>query len=294
MSDFRDPFKRVRFWMYENGAELLAENLAPGADEAALDACEKRMGFPLGADLRALWAVHDGQHEEGNGFYESYDLLSSKQADPEDVRTFLPFLREDASNSGVQQSGLTAAELASDSWIRIVGRDADGVAVNAESGRVFDICHDDFPALKYGAPSLLAWLTAYADRVEADDYTVAEGFGDFYLEERDRQAEAREAAREAEQKRRSEMPSLELLELAIEKSNDGIALQAFEKTEGAERLAFLEALFECAPAAFATATLRPKLNELTLSQSQWFIIGEGAKVLGNNALVALADKKIKG
>ena len=106
-------------------------------------------------------------------------------------------LREDAANlcsanaSWWARSGGTDEELASDHWIPFAGRDSDLLAVHGVSGRVFACPHDDnFEVI---ADSFAAWLDAYAARVEADDYVVEEGFGDYYLATRDRAAEARQA-----------------------------------------------------------------------------------------------------
>jgi hypothetical protein len=48
------------------------------------------------------------------------------------------------------------------------------------SGRVFT-CGKDAPPLHFVAGSVIEWLEGYADRVEAGEYTVEEGFGECYL-----------------------------------------------------------------------------------------------------------------
>lgn len=290
---FRVEFTKAKEWMEENDAEAIARNLAPGADAATLDAFEKRIGFPIPLQLRALWSVHDGQHEEGNGFYGSYDLFSTALADVEGVTRFLPYLREPKSASGVAESKMTPAELASDRWLRIAGRDSDGIALNAESGRVFHITHDDFPALHLAAPSLLAWFEQYCIGVAEDDYDVEEGFGGVYLEERDRKGEARETARKAEEKRRLTAPPLQILDEMIGKKQDDVILQALLRTQGAEREAFLATLFAKAGPELIASTLRPKANDLMLTREQWEVVAKGAALIPNHALKALAEKKLQ-
>lgn len=284
----RSAFERIERWLNDNGAESIVANLAAGADDQALDRFSARIGHALPADLRELWSVHDGQHEEGDGFYSSYDLFGTTQAD-QDVRLFLPFLREPKSAHGVEKSGMTALELASDAWIRIAGRDSDGIAVQLETGRVFAIWHDDFPALQLLASSISAWISKYADEVTADDYLVEEGFGGVYLEKRDRRAEARTAEREVGEKRRATLSSAEAIDLAISKNSETILLQALYRAE--DKSQFIELLFAKGSPAFIAMSLRPKLTTLTLSAAQWQIVAKGAKELGNNALLSLAERK---
>jgi cell wall assembly regulator SMI1 len=62
--------------MTAHDAPLLVENLAPGAAPERLAHAEAEFGVALLDDLRALWSLHDGQREAGNGFIEAYNLLS--------------------------------------------------------------------------------------------------------------------------------------------------------------------------------------------------------------------------
>src|SRR5688572_16086741 len=76
----RLAFDRISRWMVAHGAPLLVENLAPGATPERLAEAEAAFGVALPADLRAMWSVHDGQREEGNGFIEHYTFLSAQWA----------------------------------------------------------------------------------------------------------------------------------------------------------------------------------------------------------------------
>jgi cell wall assembly regulator SMI1 len=82
--------------MNDHGAPLLVANLAPGASPEAIAEGEAGFGVVLPPDLRELWALHDGQIEEGNGFVESYNLLSLKWAlaQQETVLMCIEFARE--------------------------------------------------------------------------------------------------------------------------------------------------------------------------------------------------------
>ncbi|WP_394840334.1 SMI1/KNR4 family protein [Pendulispora rubella] len=174
----RNAVERVKSWMNVHGAEVLVENLARGASGAQLDADEQAYGFRFPADLRALWSVHAGQHDEQNGFVGAMDLLGPG-AEKENVAMFLGFLREDPDSW--EEAGVTPQEVQSDAWVAFAGRGyADLLVVSASSGRVFS-CAKDSPPFHLVAESILDWLEAYADRVEAGTYHVEEGFGDCYL-----------------------------------------------------------------------------------------------------------------
>jgi len=89
-------FDRIKRWMMEHGAPLLVENLAAGATSRKLDKAGAALGFPLPSDLRDLWALHDGQKDEQNGFVEHFDLFGTGRAlgERETVLLFVELLRE--------------------------------------------------------------------------------------------------------------------------------------------------------------------------------------------------------
>ncbi|MDC0740606.1 SMI1/KNR4 family protein [Polyangium mundeleinium] len=296
-----EAFERVKAWMANHGAELLVQNLAPGASAERLRDAEAELGFSLGCELRALWSLHDGQHEEMNGFVEAFDLLTIEGAlsGRDSVMYALAFLRENPRT--VPESGLTQDELFSDAWLPFAGRDADGLVVNTVSGRVFEILHDDSPPLRMHAASLVAWATEYASRVVADDYRVEEGFGDYYLELRDREAERRHEERSRfereERQRKAKMSVKELLEEAVSRNREDAAQEVLERAEQTSQAALAEAvalLFATgASPAFLAGTLRPMLNRLTLSAAEWKIVAEGGARMGNDAIrdIALARSR---
>ncbi|APR82595.1 Hypothetical protein A7982_07944 [Minicystis rosea] len=291
-----EAFEQIKAWMAEHGAELLVENLAAGASAERLSQAEAELGFSLGRDLRALWSLHNGQHEEMNGFVGAFDLYSIERAlvERDTVTSPLEYLRN--TPRAAAESGLTNAELLSDSWLPFAGRDSDGLAVNTVSGRVFEICHDDSPPLRLHTASLVAWATQYAARVVADDYRVEEGFGDYYLELRDREAERRQEERsrieQAERERKQKMSAKELLHEAVARGKVNAAQEVLQRAEQTSQAALDEALsllFTAgASPAFIAETLRLMLKRVTLTASQWQVVAEGGTSLGNNAIRDLA------
>jgi hypothetical protein len=169
-------------------------------------------------------------------------------SDKDDLERYLDFLREPASARAVEESRMTPQELASGSWLRFAGRDSDGLAVNTVSGRIFEVCHDDAPPLHLRAPSLTSWLTGYAARVVAGDYRVEEGFGDCYLQLRDREHEARDAASKKadreEKARKSQMAARALVAEAIARDNPDAATAALARAQRERGDALAEAIAE--------------------------------------------------
>lgn len=287
----RAAFARITRWMNDHEAPLLAENLAPGAPPEALDEAEAALGVGLPADLRALWSLHDGQDAEGNGFVESYDLLSiaGARGEQESLLMALEFAREHPA----EWEG-TPEELASDAWLPFAARDSDSLAVCLVSGRVFQSDHDDRPKLL--APSLLDWLEGYAARIEADDYRVEEGFGDYYLALRDRAAEARDEERSdhaaAHANMRAETPLGDQLARALRDDDADRCQEIFEDARERSELAPMVAqLFAAKPKSKLVAgALRTVLRDVTLTPEQWKVVAAGGASLANNAIrdIALA------
>jgi SMI1 / KNR4 family (SUKH-1) len=296
-----NAFTRITAWMSSHGAEVLAENLSAGAGTAHLDEIEARFGFALPPDLRTLWTIHDGQREEMNGFFEIFDLFSAERAFAERELIALPLQWHREDPIPIDEAALSQAELASDAWIAFAGRDSDGLAVCALTGRVFTIWHDD-PPPRACAESVTAWLSAYAARVEAEDYRVEEGFGDCFLELRDREKEARDAERERraqeEVRRRAERPLLELFDEAIARDNvdlgeDVLARAERESSDAVasviDRLFGRRSLFARPTAPeFVARVLRVRLSRLQLSAAQWKVVADGGERIGNNAVRDLA------
>ena len=166
---------------------------------------------------------------------------------------------------------------------------------------MFEYCHDDSPTLL--APSLADWMERYAARVQADDYSVEEGFGDYYLQLRDRDQERRQsetARRNAEHERyRSETPLLEQFTIALEKRDGDRCLEVLKDALAREDRAAFDAavaqLFASNPEPdFAAATLRPSLSSVALTPDQWLDVAVGGALLENNAIRNYATARCAG
>jgi SMI1 / KNR4 family (SUKH-1) len=297
----RNALARISLWMNAHEAPLLVENLADGATAAQLSRAETEFGIALPSDLRDLWSLHDGQREGGNGFIEVYSLLSMQYAiaEQETVLMGIKFARE--TPRWWKDSGGTQEELDSNHWIPFAGLDSDLLVVHAVSGRVFRCHHDDSPKLL--APSLAAWWDQYAERVEANDYAVEEGFGDYHLALRDREAERRQQERaqsDAEHERmRLETPLLNQFREALARRDEDRCIEALKDAlERDDKDAFTTSvalLFaENVEPKFVAGALRPLLNAVTLTPDQWVDVAIGGALLENNAIRDVAISKAAG
>lgn len=301
-SRIQSAMTQIKRWMLEHDAPLLVENLAPGATPAELAEAESKLGFPLPPELRDLWAIHNGQNEEQNGFVESFDLLSCQGAlfERESTLSFIDFLRQDPASW--KEAGVTREEAESDRWVPFAGRGyADTLVVSGVSGAVFT-CAKDAPPLHRIAGSLTEWLEAYAARVVAGDYSVEEGFGDYYLELRDRDAEREEEEherrREEEARYRRKTPMLKQVDdvLALPKPDPWRAQDVFERA-AAEKPEVLpeavERLFrQVRDPQFIATALQVVLHAVTLSPAQWRTVMKGGELLGNNAIRDIAARHL--
>ena len=162
------------------GCEYLSLRFAPVTLPAA------SVGHAYDARLKAYANVnwHGLMYAFASGFVGALDWFGTQfaVAEREDVIYFLGSLHEDRSDWG--EAGVTEAEAMSDAWLPFAGRGYDRLVVSCVSGRVFT-CAKDVPPLRYVDDSIVAWLEAYAARVESGAYAVKKGFGDYYLSRTD-------------------------------------------------------------------------------------------------------------
>ena len=57
-------WSRIQNWLIHN-ADVVAENLQPGATDEEIAALETKLGVPMPDDLRASLEVHNGAEETG-------------------------------------------------------------------------------------------------------------------------------------------------------------------------------------------------------------------------------------
>jgi cell wall assembly regulator SMI1 len=174
--------------MRSNGAPLLADNLAPGAKPGPIQKLEHKLGFKVPAGLRALWLLHDGQRKALNGFIGPLQLLPIAWVLNERANTLKLVARFRGTRRGWKSAGLTPEEAESTNWLPIAARGDVSLVVHAGTGRVFagDLTEaEDETPVHLVAPSVPQWLAAYVESVEADEFELVSGLGDYYLSPRE-------------------------------------------------------------------------------------------------------------
>jgi len=305
-------FDQITTWMNANGAEENAANLAPGASAERIKAARERLGFEVPEGLETLWHLHDGQREEGNPFWQRFDLFGTERALAERDR----LLRALASLREIDRDRVCLAEeeLETDAWVPVAGGDGEFLAACALTGNVYFFPKADTPS--FVATSIECWLDDYAAAVELDDYEVEEGFGGTYLALRDREAEARNAEARARLEAKEHYRRTTPLRKQLADALAGLpaTLQAKEpllaqKIISDECAAVMEAVASRSPSTldqsaravvragpypeFIALTLRPLLSQLTLEAEEWLWVAEGGMLLGNHAVRDVALQKAR-
>ena len=71
----QELWERIERWLATNAPELHAA-LQPGASEAEINDAEAALGISFPADVRASFAIHDGQDTDASWVWEDRELLS--------------------------------------------------------------------------------------------------------------------------------------------------------------------------------------------------------------------------
>ncbi|MEZ4222921.1 MAG: SMI1/KNR4 family protein [Polyangiaceae bacterium] len=177
-------YHRIKEWMKTHAPEVLEQLRAPATNEDIATA-EQALGFALPESLKSLLRENDGSDDEC-GFFGSLQFVPTDflQGAREDVMMWVGYDRKYSAESP-DLFPEVYPELASDEWLAIGHQGyADQLALHARTERVFT-AEKDIPALKLVAPSLEAYLEAYALDLANGLYSLEEGFGGMYLERND-------------------------------------------------------------------------------------------------------------
>lgn len=164
-----EAFRQLTGWLYEQGAPSLADGLAPGAKPLQLTRLEQKLGWPLPAELRMLWLLHDGQLRAKDGLIGALQLLPVSWVLNERPATakLLARLRVDA--QALKRARLLPAEVESDQWLAVAKRGDESMVVSAATGRVFAASGAGLTPV---ARTVSAWLLEYVDDVLSGAYEV--------------------------------------------------------------------------------------------------------------------------
>ncbi len=175
----------IEAWMREH-APLLVDNLRPGCAPAELDHAAAALGMRLPPTLEALYLLHDGQLEEQNCFIEALDFFGVRVALSERERFLRRYVdapygvRSYPDEPSAWEKTPLFEEEVGDRWWPLAGMDSDFLVVSLATGRVFRAAKD-VPPLTLAANDVEGFFAEYLARMERGDYSVEEGFGDYYL-----------------------------------------------------------------------------------------------------------------
>jgi len=174
---------RIHAWLVDNAPEVLA-SLQPGATDEQIRAAEKELGVSFPADVKAAYRTHNGQAEGPRGyppaFLYGWEWLSLERILDEwgvwkglvEAGDFDDC--ESEPDDGVRSDWFNLA------WVPLTYSgsgdhhclDLDP-AEGGQAGQIIQMWHDatERPLV---APTFLAWLSEFADDLEADVYNVTE------------------------------------------------------------------------------------------------------------------------
>jgi cell wall assembly regulator SMI1 len=171
-TDVSEALGRIEHWLARNAPDI-ADGLQPPASRAALDAAERRLGRPLPAEVRSLYALHDGENGSTPPAFVDWKWLPVQYV----VEQYGVLKRAAEENAGLQVEVLTDGKVQSEwwraGWIPLFGNGSgDYVCVDLEPTREGNvgqlIIYSGRDASRsVAAPSLLAWLSAFAADLEA-------------------------------------------------------------------------------------------------------------------------------
>jgi cell wall assembly regulator SMI1 len=167
-------------WMTDNKALEIVANLAEPAAPDALARVESSLGKPFPAALRRLYERHDGQRNRDEfPFYERGRLCDLEYGQTMRDR-LLDSLWQDGTSgrpSDMDHAMEESSEPLQDkectsAWWPLVDFEGAFLAVNLDSGRVFEV-DEDGPQIRFRADDVSALLASYADDLWNDVYELA-------------------------------------------------------------------------------------------------------------------------
>lgn len=145
-------WERIENWLVEN-APMTLLTLNNGATDKDFWACEAAIGFPLPAEIRESYRIHNGQ-SEGVLMNDAQFLSLADMASAWHRRTTTEPL----------------AATFSPRWLPLTTDEAgDHFCLDTTEGRVLFFRHDE-DAPQVAAASLPQWLLRFADALEAGEY----------------------------------------------------------------------------------------------------------------------------
>jgi cell wall assembly regulator SMI1 len=184
-----DTWERIHVWLAANARDVLA-SLGPPATCEQFRAAEEAMGVELPAEVKECYHIHDGQHaiptplpsypslRSVPAFLYGEDWLSLDRM-VESWRLMKRLLDDGSFPHPGLPRGPVRADWWHPHWLPLT-EDQSGYmkcldlapAAGGRVGQVLWWCHDD-PSRGVAAATLAEWLAAFAEELEAGEYTTA-------------------------------------------------------------------------------------------------------------------------
>jgi hypothetical protein len=164
-------------WWRDRGRDDVADDLREGATEEQLAYAEQKLGAPLGPELRALYARHDGQRDRESRWFFG-DLCFAELSYALDLRQGMVHAYFGVGYDGVRrpetvfadpETPLSDAEL-DGRWYPVANDIGDFLAVHLGTGRVARTKKGEVPAVRVVAPTLTAFVSEHASALWDDRF----------------------------------------------------------------------------------------------------------------------------
>ena len=177
----RDIWNRIESWLAANAPNVL-EGLNEGASETEIQKAETRLGIAFPSDVRASYALHDGQAKDAPGLTDGGEFLTlARMCEEWDVwKGLLDGGDFDGINS--EPEGPIRNDWWNPAWIPLT-YDGSGnhlcldmaPAEGGDSGQIITMWHDD-GSRQIVASGFRAWLEELAENLETGESVYSEEY----------------------------------------------------------------------------------------------------------------------
>jgi cell wall assembly regulator SMI1 len=179
--NMQDIWQRIESWLGANAPKILA-GLLPGAIDEAIRSTEEQLAVCFPRDVRASYAIHDGQRGTAPSFMGEWDLLSLEAVVKQwnllkellDAGTFT------SADAVVETVGPVRGNWWNAKWIPVTHNGAGDFycldmdpAPGGKQGQIITYWHVNTPREKI-ADSFQELMKKFADDLYADKYRVKE------------------------------------------------------------------------------------------------------------------------
>lgn len=178
----QESWTRIETWLGTNAPDVLAA-LNPGASDKSIAEAEEAIGVTFPDDVKASYAMHDGQEPDGLTLMPNGEFLSLERMREEwDIWKELLDAGDFEGNESSPAKGVKN-DWWNPAWIPITSDGAGNhdcldldPAKGGNVGQVITMYHDE-DTREIEAPSFAEWLEVLANGLENGDYVLSKELG---------------------------------------------------------------------------------------------------------------------